>query len=104
MIHDVISVPQVNSTYYSRIHLGRINSKGHVSDEVDVDSRPSDAINLAVRFDAPMYISTQIAACAMPYQPEGSSAASFSLQEESHAEIVRSVKETMASFEVGGLL
>ena len=92
----------MNSTYYSRIHLGRVNGKGEISDEVHVDSRPSDAINLAVRFDAPMYISRQIAACAMLYPKEGmSSTSTSSLESETNAEIVRSVKETMASFEVG---
>lgn len=94
---------KVNSTYYSRIHLGRVDGKGEISDEVHVDSRPSDAINLAVRFDAPMYISRQIAACAMLYPKEGMSSASSSFESETNAEIVRSVKETMASFEVGYL-
>lgn len=37
--------------YYARIHLARMNAQGVIeSDEVDVDARPSDAINLAVRF------------------------------------------------------
>eukprot|EP00955_Chlamydomonas_euryale_P014500 155972-Chlamydomonas_euryale.AAC.2 len=44
---------QVSSTYYSRIHIARTGS----NEEVDIDARPSDAINLAVRFHAPMYIS-----------------------------------------------
>ena len=79
-----------------------MNSKGEVTDEVDVDARPSDAINLAVRFDAPMYISRQIAACAAAFPTDISSGMgiSFASHSESHAEIVRSVRETMASYEV----
>ena len=93
---------QVSSTYYSRIHLAKVNGKGEVTDEVDVDSRPSDAINLAVRFDAPMYISRQIAACAAAFPTDSmmASGSPFSSHSESHAEIVRSVREAMASYEV----
>lgn len=41
----------VANTYYARIHLARVNAQGvPESEEVDVDARPSDAINLAVRF------------------------------------------------------
>jgi bifunctional DNase/RNase len=69
---------KVNSTYFSRIHLGRVNEQGEVWDEVDVDSRPSDAINLAVRFGAPMHISRQIAAFSTSYPKEGLSSASSS--------------------------
>lgn len=80
----------VSSTYYSRIHLSKAGGV-----EVDVDSRPSDAINLAVRFGAPMYIHRRIAASATPYPTE-----TFSAHHESHADILRSVKETLAHFEV----
>ena len=75
-----------------------------MSDEIDVDSRPSDALNLAVRFGAPMYISSQVAAGAITYSPsEGAmtSPSSFSGgKSESNTEIVRTVRETMASYEV----
>lgn len=80
----------VSSTYYSRIHLAASGG----GQEVDLDARPSDAINLAVRFDAPMYISKRIAENAAAFPTE-----TFSAQNESHAEIVRSVRETLASFE-----
>ncbi len=40
---------QVSSTYFSRVHIARITSQ-NVENEVDVDARPSDAINLAMRF------------------------------------------------------
>lgn len=51
-ITDIIA-----NTYYARIHLGRQNPNGGADlDAVDVDARPSDAINLAVRFNAPMCV------------------------------------------------
>lgn len=49
-ITDIIA-----NTYYARIHLARPNPSGGPDvDARDVDARPSDAINLAVRFGAPM--------------------------------------------------
>eukprot|EP00199_Chlamydomonas_sp_CCMP681_P002491 CAMPEP_0119106992 /NCGR_PEP_ID=MMETSP1180-20130426/7887_1 /TAXON_ID=3052 ORGANISM="Chlamydomonas cf sp, Strain CCMP681" /NCGR_SAMPLE_ID=MMETSP1180 /ASSEMBLY_ACC=CAM_ASM_000741 /LENGTH=335 /DNA_ID=CAMNT_0007092413 /DNA_START=23 /DNA_END=1030 /DNA_ORIENTATION=+ len=88
----------VANTYYSRIFLAKVNAKGEVEGaEVDVDARPSDAINLAVRFGAPMYVSKRIAELAMqplePVTPQNSALA------ETHADIVRSVRDMLASFE-----
>ncbi|KAJ9533826.1 hypothetical protein QJQ45_026912 [Haematococcus lacustris] len=41
----------VSNTYYARIHLAPMSKQGGGPvEEVDVDARPSDAINLAVRF------------------------------------------------------
>lgn len=41
----------VSNTYYARIHVARFNAQGQQEgEELDVDARPSDAINLAVRF------------------------------------------------------
>jgi len=80
----------VSSTYYSRIHIARTGS----NEEVDIDARPSDAINLAVRFHAPMYISKAIAANAQPLPGEA-----YVSQSESEIQIIQSVKETLASFE-----
>lgn len=48
----------ISNTYYARVHVSRGGDPPH---EVDVDARPSDAINLAVRFGAPVYISKKIA-------------------------------------------
>jgi hypothetical protein len=48
----------IANTYYARVHVSRGGDPPH---EVDVDARPSDAINLAVRFGAPVYISKKIA-------------------------------------------
>jgi len=81
----------VSSTFYSRIHIARLGSP---DDDVDVDARPSDALNLAVRFNAPMYISKRIAEQATAHPSEA-----YSTQSESAAEIVRSCREALASFE-----
>ena len=85
----------VANTYYARIHLAHLNSGQVEPDtEVDVDARPSDAINLAVRFGAPMFVNKRIADAAstsISQEPP--------VQNESSAEIVRSVRETLASFE-----
>ncbi|KAL0054253.1 hypothetical protein WJX82_006139 [Trebouxia sp. C0006] len=52
----------VANTYFARIHFsqGRKSQEG-VCHEIDVDARPSDAINMAVRFDAPVYVHKQLA-------------------------------------------
>lgn len=89
-ITDIIS-----NTYYARVHLGKPStSAGSEPEEVDVDARPSDAINLAVRFGAPMYVNKKIAEHATPHSTEV-----YAAHSESHADIVRSVRETLASFE-----
>ncbi|EFJ46161.1 hypothetical protein VOLCADRAFT_121109 [Volvox carteri f. nagariensis] len=88
----------VANTYYARIHLARVNDATGLPDpgtEVDVDARPSDAINLAVRFGSPMYVAKKIADTAgTPYPDQPVTTTS-----ETNTEIVRSVRETMASFE-----
>ncbi|KXZ43808.1 hypothetical protein GPECTOR_80g168 [Gonium pectorale] len=87
----------VANTYYARIHLARIadaTGQPEPGSEVDVDARPSDAINLAVRFGSPMYVSKRIADTASTAYPDQPPAAN-----ESNSEIVRSVRETLASFE-----
>lgn len=87
----------VANTYYARIHLARVSDTTGLFEpgsEVDVDARPSDAINLAVRFGSPMYVAKTIAESAgtsLPEQP--------ATPNESATEIVRSVRETLASFE-----
>ena len=43
-----------NTIYYAKVYL----RKGE--EEIEIDSRPSDAIALAVRFDAPIYVSDGI--------------------------------------------
>ena len=46
-----------NDTYYSSIWL--INDDG---DEQEIDSRPSDAIAVAIRADAPIFVSAKVLA------------------------------------------
>jgi uncharacterized protein len=43
-----------NTIYYAKVYL----KKG--SEEIEIDARPSDAIALAVRFDAPIYVAEGI--------------------------------------------
>jgi hypothetical protein len=58
-VHLQVRVTEIiANTYYARVHVSRGGDPPH---EVDVDARPSDAINLAVRFGAPVYISKKIA-------------------------------------------
>lgn len=43
-----------NTIYYAKVYLRR------GEEEIEIDARPSDALALAVRFDAPMYVSDGI--------------------------------------------
>lgn len=54
VIHDL-----KDETYYAKILL----NNGH--GQVEIDARPSDAIALALRVDAPIYVSEEIAAKAV---------------------------------------
>ncbi len=61
----VVSALKEN-TYYARIHL--TSADGHV----EIDSRPSDAIALALRFDRPIFVAPGIfekAGAALPTSP-----------------------------------
>ncbi|KAG1676474.1 hypothetical protein FOA52_002294 [Chlamydomonas sp. UWO 241] len=84
----------VSSTYYSRIHVARVGSSEDVGPTDGIDARPSDAINLAVRFHAPIYISQAIAETAAPFPTD-----TFPSQSETEKQITQSVRETLASFE-----
>lgn len=83
----------IANTYYARIHVARASAPGE-NDEVDIDARPSDAINLAVRFGAPVYVSKRIAELAAPVTLEP-----YHPSNESDADIVRSVRETLSNYE-----
>lgn len=48
-----------NTIYYAKLYL----RKG--SEELEIDARPSDAIAMAVRFDAPIFVSEGILDAAM---------------------------------------
>lgn len=51
-----------DGTYYAEIHMW------HNNKELVFDSRPSDAIALALRTATPIYISKKVAACAVSMQ------------------------------------
>ena len=49
-----------NSTYYARIHLSRAGTR------LEIDSRPSDAIALALRFRRPIFVTSGLLEAAFP--------------------------------------
>lgn len=59
-VNRIVVTDLQNGTYFAEIHL---NSQGA---EVVVDSRPSDAIALALRAEAPIYVEEKVAATAIP--------------------------------------
>jgi len=59
-LHRVTITDLKNNTYFAVLSLG---FKGQ---ELEIDSRPSDAIALALRMKAPIYASTQVLAKAKP--------------------------------------
>lgn len=48
----------VNNTYHARVHMRKAGGTGP---PIDVDARPSDAMNLAVRFSARILVAKDIA-------------------------------------------
>jgi len=58
-VSRVVITELKDETHYARIYLK--TGKG----EIDIDARPSDAIALALRTDAPIFISEEVAAKAM---------------------------------------
>ena len=46
-----------NNTYIATVHLKNMNLP---TEDLAIDSRPSDAINLALRFDAPIYVNREL--------------------------------------------
>lgn len=69
-----------SNTYFARIVLAMPDKEGGAA-ETDVDARPSDAINLAVRCGAPIYVSADVARThgvrsSMPESGSSSSATS----------------------------
>lgn len=101
----------VNNTYHARVHMRKAGGGGA---PVDVDARPSDAINLAVRFSAQILVAKDIAermsvpiadplstasagggAAGGGSRPSGAGGRRLT---ESDAEIVRSCKEECALY------
>lgn len=51
----------VGMTYHARVHFSRGTGYKDVAQDIDIDARPSDAMNLAVRFGAAIYVNKDIA-------------------------------------------
>jgi uncharacterized protein len=49
----------VGTTYHARMHIQRADGSGM---PIDIDARPSDAINMAMRFQAPLFVCKTVAA------------------------------------------
>ncbi|CAD7697322.1 unnamed protein product [Ostreobium quekettii] len=80
----------VGNTYHARVHYSRASENGAAGNEVDVDARPSDAINLAVRFDAPVFVNKGVAQ-RMAHSVRG--------HEAPELEVIRSCREEMLHIE-----
>lgn len=70
-------------TYHARVFY-----RSSSGEEVSVDARPSDAVNLAVRFNAPIYVHRDVAS-RMATSSHGG-------QERSETEVTRSCREEIA--------
>jgi hypothetical protein len=91
------------NTYYARVHVMRLGpDAANGAEEVDVDARPSDAINLALRCSAPLYIHKRVVrhakAASQGDTHLGAMAAGSGGHHEQHADVARSVRATIASF------
>lgn len=49
-----------NRTYHARIHYAATTGSAGAGGEIDIDARPSDAINLGMRFGAPIYVARKV--------------------------------------------
>ena len=93
-VHGALQVTKVcvtaliNNTYHAQVHYSREGS----TDDLVVDSRPSDALNLAVRFGAPVYVNKVVAdKMASPMH-------SFERKSEAPSEIVKSCKDALKRY------
>jgi len=71
----------VDETFYARLVL-EMNGK-----KIEIDSRPSDAIALSLRFNAPIYVAEKVMDEASIIIPEESSTEEFSLSKEQDSEL-----------------
>lgn len=63
-VEKVVITDLRDSTYYAEIHI----TQG--SNLIVIDSRPSDAINLALRMDAPIYVNPEVLEKSKVPKPE----------------------------------
>eukprot|EP00191_Tetraselmis_sp_GSL018_P000488 CAMPEP_0177615972 /NCGR_PEP_ID=MMETSP0419_2-20121207/23833_1 /TAXON_ID=582737 /ORGANISM="Tetraselmis sp., Strain GSL018" /LENGTH=153 /DNA_ID=CAMNT_0019113851 /DNA_START=1399 /DNA_END=1857 /DNA_ORIENTATION=- len=83
----------VGTTYHGSIHYRKSGEGSSAAEEVVVDSRPSDAINMAVRFGAAMYIHKNVA------ERNGILPETISVPcEETKTEIIESVRAQILQF------
>ena len=71
-----------DSTYYARIHLSRGGAA------LEIDSRPSDAIALALRFRRPIFVASGLLEAAFPLGPD---------------DTARQVRQTLSSIRIAGV-
>ena len=81
-----------DSTFYAQIRL-MINRQGSES-TLEVDARPSDAIALALRAEAPIFVSQDVLDQAQTLTPEGA-------ESEAHAEKTKEWFENLAPEDLG---
>lgn len=85
----------VSNTYHARVHYAPApgcERVGASAEELSVDARPSDAINLAVRFNAPIYIRKEVAAMM------GQRMVEVQLKAESPVDIKRTCKDDILHY------
>eukprot|EP00873_Tetraselmis_striata_P035118 jgi/Tetstr1/455382/TSEL_042214.t1 len=78
----------VGNTYHASIHY--LKTENGVSEEVVLDARPSDALNMAVRFKSVIYVNKEVASKMAQ--------AAASHREETTGEIVHSVRKAILQF------
>ena len=81
-------------TFYAEI------SYKHNGEDVEQDARPSDAIALAVRFDAPIYVSDEVLDEAGIVAEESDTIASTESSTSGSEEVDKGIKEDMSRLEV----
>lgn len=78
----------IDQTFHARLHCARQG----VTDELVIDSRPSDALNLAIRYEAPIYINKAIA------DKMASPLASYESKEEVPSEVESMCREALKRY------
>ncbi|MFN3471188.1 MAG: bifunctional nuclease family protein [Aquificaceae bacterium] len=63
-LEKVVITDLRDSTYYAELHIT------HGNNLLVIDSRPSDAINLALRFDAPVFVEEEVLEKSKVPKPE----------------------------------
>ncbi|QWK20081.1 MAG: bifunctional nuclease family protein [Hydrogenobacter thermophilus] len=64
VVEKIVITDLRDSTYYAEVHIL------YGSNTIIVDSRPSDAINLALRFEAPIYVEPEVLEKSKVPKPE----------------------------------